>query len=111
MKDKQNRQSHSQTMRSQSFTKGEGVDSQPNLPHPGPSGKNRQRLNQSLNNRPRTMTGGRQRQGSENGRESDHNSSRYQQQSTGRDGAKGTKRQSVIQSILEESDGNEDDPD
>lgn len=57
------------------------------------------------------MAGGRQRQGSENGRESDHNSSRYQQQSTGRDGAKGTKRQSVIQSILEESDGNEDDPD
>ncbi len=57
--------------------------------------------------------GGKQRQyqGSDNGQESEANSSRYRRESTGRDGNKGTKRQSVIQSILEESDGNEDDPD
>lgn len=97
-------------MRSQpSFRQGDSVDN-PNLP-PGAGGKGRQRLNQSLNNRP--GTGGKQGryQGSDNGRESDHGSSRYRQPSTGRDGNKGTKRQSVIQSILEESDGNEDDPD
>ena len=96
-------------MRSQSFRQGDSVDN-PNLP-PEVGGKGRQRLNQSLNNRP--GTGGKQGryQGSDNGRESDHGSSRYRQPSTGRDGNKGTKRQSVIQSILEESDGNEDDPD
>ena len=102
---------------SQSSRRADSVEDQPNLPlgRPGSSGASRQRLNQSLGHRPRT--GGkqgshnrRQYQGSDNGRESDPNSTGYRQASTGRDGNKGTKRQSVIASILEESDGNEDDP-